>query len=321
MPPVGTVPPVLWSAALLVAGLALLTLAADRFVGSAAHVSAALGLSPVLIGALVIGLGTSAPEMLVSGLAAGRGEIDIALGNVVGSNTANLTLVLGSAALVAPIVSRVRTITREGGLMMATMAVFAVLLWDLELTRVEAFGLIAGMLAAAILLVAWSSMDARDGTMPVDEAAAVEWQGPVGREIGIGVLMLGLTLAGADLLVRGATGLAQDLGISSAFVGLVIVSVGTSLPELATALAAARRGETDLVLGNVLGSNLFNTLAVAGLAGAVGPGVAADAFRNALIFMLAAGAAAGIFSFRGPIRRWEGAILLSIFMGFVAISA
>lgn len=311
----------IWSVVFLVAGLAILTLAADRFVVSAAHVSSALGLSPILIGALVIGLGTSAPEMLVSGLAAGRGEIDIALGNVVGSNTANLTLVLGAAAMVSPIVSRLRTITREGALMMFSMAVFAVLLWNLELGRAESIGLLIGMLVAAGLLILWSRSDAREGRMPADELEAVEWKGPIGREVGLGLLMLLLTLVGADLLVRGASGMAEDLGISSAFVGLVIVSVGTSLPELATALAAARRGETDLVLGNVLGSNLFNTLAVAGLAGVVGPGMADDAFRNALIFMVAAGVAAGAFSFRSPVRRWEGAILLSIFVGFVAISA
>jgi cation:H+ antiporter len=137
----------------------------------------------------------------------------------------------------------------------------------------------------------------------------------------VGLLMLTLTLVGADLLVRGATGLADDLGISSAFVGLVIVSVGTSLPELATALAAARRGQTDLVLGNVLGSNLFNTLAVAGIAGLVGPGLADETFHIAIVFMLAAGVIAGVFGSRSPIQRWEGAILLTVFLGFVAVSA
>jgi cation:H+ antiporter len=309
------------SLAMLIIGLGLLTLAADRFVVAAARVSAALGLSAVLIGALVIGLGTSAPEMLVSGLAAGRGEIDIALGNVVGSNTANLTLVLGSTALVMPIVSRLRTIAREGALMMLAMAVFAALLWNLELSRLEAGLLMLGMVVAAGLLIWWSALDARAGRSPIPDPDAIEWQGNVRLESIIGISMLALTLLGADLLVRGAIGIADDLGISSAFVGLVIVSVGTSLPELATALAAARRGQTDLVLGNVLGSNLFNTLAVAGLAGLVGPGLADEAFHNAVIVMLIAGAAAGLFSFRSPVRRWEGAILLAIFVGFVAISA
>lgn len=305
----------------LVGGLALLTLAADRFVVSASRISASLGLSPILIGALVIGLGTSAPEMLVSGLAAGRGEIDLALGNVVGSNTANMTLVLGSTALVMPIVSRLQTIRREGALMFLSLVAFTLLLWNLELNRVEATGLLLAMLVAAVLLIMWARSDARAGRVIIAELEAIDWAGSVRREVLIGLGTLGLTLIGADLLVRGASRLADDLGISSAFVGLVIVSVGTSLPELATALAAARRGQTDLVLGNVLGSNLFNTLAVAGLAGLAGPGFADVTFRNAMGIMIGAGVLAGVFGFRSPLQRWEGAILLIVFLAFVTVSA
>ena len=122
-------------------------------------------------------------------------------------------------------------------------------------------------------------------------------------------------------MVRGASDLAEDLGVSSAFVGLVIVSIGTSLPELATALAAARRGQTDLVLGNVLGSNLFNTLAVAGIAGLVGPGVADETFHNALVVMVIAGAVAGLFAVTGrKVDRWEGAMLLVLFLAFVIVA-
>ena len=130
--------------------------------------------------------------------------------------------------------------------------------------------------------------------------------------------MLAITLIGADLLVRGATDLAAEAGISSAFVGLVIVSVGTSLPELATALAGVRRGETDLVIGNVLGSNLFNSLAVAGTAGLVGPGVLSESFRDPLVLMVVAGGLAGLFAFTGRrLSRWEGIVLLSVFLAFV----
>lgn len=313
-------PPVILSLTFLIGGLALLTLSADRFVVAASRLSKALGLSPVLIGALVVGLGTSAPEMLVSALAAGRGEIDLALGNVVGSNTANMTLVLGSTALVRPIVSRLRTIRREGLLMFGFLAVFVVLLWDLGLGRIEATGLAIGMVGVIVLLIFWARSDVRAGREPVTVYAEVEWSGSVWREGWVALGTLGLTLAGADLLVRGASSLADELGISTAFVGLVIVSVGTSLPELATALAAARRGQTDLVLGNVLGSNLFNTLAVAGIAGLVGPGSVDFAFRNAMGVMLVAGAAAGILSRTGRLERWEGAILLALFLGFVAVS-
>lgn len=304
----------------LVAGLVLLTLGADRFVVAATRLARGFGVSTVLIGALVVGFGTSAPEFLVSILAAGRGEVDLALGNVIGSNTANLTLVLGASALVAPIVSRLHTIRREGMAMLVALIGISFLLWDLGLARWEAGLLAGGMVVAAILLVWWS---------PSDRAApAVEmvpgddtWRGSLGRETMVGLGTLGLTLAGADLLVRGASTLADEAGISSAFVGLVIVSVGTSLPELATAIAAARRNETDLVLGNVVGSNLFNTLGVAGVAGLIGPGVVDETFRNALGFMIASALVAGIFVMTGRrVERWQGSVLLAVFLGFVAIA-
>ncbi|MCB2222694.1 MAG: calcium/sodium antiporter [Actinobacteria bacterium] len=302
--------------ALFVGGLIALTLAADRFVLSAARLSRALGLSPLLIGALVIGLGTSAPEMLVSALASGRGEVDIAVGNVIGSNTANLSLVLGSTALVATIVSKASTIIREGALMMVSMAIATLLLWNLQITRIEAVFLLAGMAAAAILLVRWARRDPEIIPEPRDGEVRV------GVEVLVGLGALSLTLLGAELLVRGASRMALELGISSAFVGLIIVSVGTSLPELATALAAARRQETDLVLGNLVGSNLFNTLAVLGLAGMVGPGAVSEEFRGALVYMLVVGAVAGGFVLMGrKLQRWQGAVLLALFMGFVALTA
>jgi cation:H+ antiporter len=301
---------------LLAIGLALLTLGADRFVVAAARLAGAWGLSSVLIGALVVGLGTSAPELLVSSLAAARGEVDLALGNVVGSNTANVTLVLGMAALFTPIASRLRTVRREGLAMFVAVTVMAILLWNLRLDRVEALGLTVGLVVALGLLVWWSRRDDAEGRGP--DLSAPQWHGPVGREIVVGLFTLGMTLVGADLLVRGAVRLAEEVGLSSAFVGLVIVSIGTSLPELATSIAGARRGETDLVLGNVLGSNLFNTLGVAGIAGLIHPGSVDPGFRIALGFMVVSGLAAGLFAVSGrKIVRWEGAVLLAAFAGFV----
>jgi cation:H+ antiporter len=307
---------------LFLGGLISLTLGADRFVVSAARLSRALGLSQILIGALVIGFGTSTPEMLVSGLAAGRGEIDIAVGNVVGSNTANLTLVLGSTALVAAIVSRVSTILRESFLMMAAMVAATVLLWNLHLGRWEAGGLALGMVAAAVLLVRWARRDPYLVEQTAETGTGGDEQVRIGVEVMIGLGTLALTLVGAEGMVRGAKRLAEVLDISSAFVGLVIVSVGTSLPELATALAAARRNETDLVLGNVVGSNLFNTLAVLAIAGLAGPGTVVGEFRGVMIYMLVAAAVAGVFVLSGRrVERWQGAVLLAFFMGFVALSA
>jgi len=315
----GSIGIVLLALILFLGGLIALTLAADRFVLSASRLSRALGLSPILIGALVIGLGTSAPEMLVSGFAAWRGELDIAIGNVIGSNTANLTLVLGSTALAATIASRAAAIVREGVLMLVAMAAAVLLLGNLELTRLEGAGLMLGMVASGFLLVRWARV--KPETLDVD-SDDVRDETRIGVESAIGAGALILTLVGADLLVQGASRMADELGISSAFVGLVIVSVGTSLPELATALAAARRNETDLVLGNLIGSNLFNTLAVLGLAGLVGPGRVSGEFKAATLYMLVVVVVAGWFVMSGRrLERWQGSVLLVLFMGFVALSA
>lgn len=310
----------LTSLALVVGGLAVLTLAADRFVTAAIRLSRAWGLSPVVIGALVVGFGTSAPEMMVSGLAGARGEIDIAVGNVVGSNTVNLTLVLGSAAVLTPLAARLATIRREGILMLVAMAVSAALLWDLRVQRWEAAVLAVGMVVAVALLLHWARRDAATGEAPLEVDAGDAAVRP-GIEAVVGAVALGLTLGGADLLVRGASRLAEDAGISSAFVGVVIVSLGTSLPELATALAAARRRQADLVIGNVLGSNLFNALAVMGVAGLVGPGSLAGSFRPALALMVAAAAVAGVLMATGQrLVRWEGLVLLAMFLALVVVA-
>lgn len=307
----------LWPILAFVGGLALLTAGADRFVLSSVRLSRALGVSPILIGALVIGLGTSAPELLVSGLAAARGEVDLAIGNVIGSNTANMTLVLGGAALVTPVVSRVRTLQREGLTMFLSLILVSAMTWNLWLGRVEAAILLGAMALALGLLVVWARNEPEAGGDDDDDA----WKGSTRYEVFVGLFTLGLTLLGAELLVRGASSIATGLGISAAFVGLVVVSVGTSLPELATAIAAARRGATDLIVGNVLGSNLFNSLAVAGLAGLVGPGSLDPAFRGALVVMLLVGVVAGFFVFTARrLDRWEGIVLVALFGVFVASS-
>jgi cation:H+ antiporter len=302
--------------ALFVGGLVALTVGADRFVVAAARLSRALGVSPILIGALVIGLGTSAPELMVSALSAGRGEVDIALGNVIGSNTANLTLVLGASALMLPVVTRRRTLRREGVAMLVSLGVVTALTWNLWVGRAEAAVLLGSMALAVVLLVVWARRD-QEALSEFDD----DWSGRVRSEVVVGAATLGLTLLGAELLVRGASRIATEFGVSPAFVGLVVVSVGTSLPELATVLAAARRRSTDLIVGNVLGSNIFNSLAVAGLAGLVGPGRLDPAFRGASVVMLAVGVVAGFFVFTGRrLVRWEGTVLIALFGVFVVLS-
>lgn len=301
--------------ALLIAGLALLTVGADRLVLSAARVSTRLGLSPILIGALVIGVGTSAPELLVSVVAALRGTLDLAVGNIVGSNVANLSLVVGSAAIISPVVSRVETLRREGGLMMVGTLVFAAFAWNHLLSRPEGAILLAAMGVGVWLVIRWARADRR-GAAEI-EAEVAEMEGPIRSipfEVTIGVVSIAATLAGAEMLVRGAKTLADLLSLSDGFVGLTIVAVGTSLPELATALAAARRREGDLVVGNVLGSNMFNSLLVAGSAALAGPGALVGDFRFPLVAMVVVSVLAGVFARSGQrVVRLEGVALLAAF--------
>lgn len=296
----------------VVGGLVLLTFAADRLVLAAARLSRLSGLSPVLIGAVVVGLGTSLPEMLVSGLAAAEPDgMDLALGNIVGSNVANIALVLGLSVVLSPIVGQGRILRREGGLMLIGMAMLAWSTWDGGLSLGEGVGLGLGLLVALALLVVWSRQDGAD--IDLDEIGRTEDIRP-GTEVLFGVGSLGVTLLGAQLLVTGAEEVALQLGVSEALIGLTLVAVGTSLPELATALAAARRGENDLVLGNVLGSNLFNALGVGGVAGIVGNGTFTADFRPSLIAMMAIALLAGLLAVIGNrLDRWQGAVLIACY--------
>ncbi|MEM6291427.1 MAG: calcium/sodium antiporter [Myxococcota bacterium] len=308
-------------AGMLIVGLVLLATAADRFVVAAARLSKLWGVSPILIGALVVGMGTSSPELLVSVLAALGGEVDLAVGNAVGSNVANVTLVLGATAVLTPLAGNLRVLRREGILMFVAVSAFAATLYDFELTRVEGVGLLGFMVVAAYLVVRWARADQADGLAmsdpDVDDATDISWP----REVGMGLFSLALTLTGAELLVTGGVDLASQMGVDSAFVGLTLVAVGTSLPELATSIAGVRRGEHDMVIGNVVGSNLFNALAVAGVAGSLSPGSIDDSFRLASMVMVGCAALAGILAFTGrELVRWEGALLLCGFGGFVYLS-
>ena len=309
---------------LVVGGLFLLSVGADRFVLAAARLSRVWGMSPILIGALVVGMGTSAPEFLVSVVAAAGGGLDLAVGNIIGSNVANLSLVLGATAMVAPISGQIPTLRREGVLMLVAVGLFAGLAWDQSLTTTDGILLLVGMVAAAALLIRWARRDAgRSGTMSsgLDEMTYDQGRPNARLELIVGTAALAATLVGAELLVRGAKGVAEELGLSEGFVGLTLVALGTSLPELATALAAARRREHDLVVGNLLGSNLFNSLAVAGGAAVLGGNVLASSFSSGLIFMLAIAAFAGILTTTGNrLVRWEGFGLLAVYAAFVITS-
>ncbi len=302
----------------------LLTAGADRFVLAAARLSRAWGLSPILIGALVLGMGTSAPEFLVSVVAAAGGGLDLALGNVVGSNVANLSLVLGATALVAPVTDHIRTLRREGLLMLAAVALLTGLAWNGALTTVDGIILLVTMAGAAALLVRWARRDAEGtGAVTAELDAMTHGSGHtnIRFELIVGIVALAATLGGAEMLVRGSQAIATRLELSEGLIGLTLVALGTSLPELATGIAAARRREHDLVVGNLLGSNLFNSLAVAGGAAVVGGGALAIDFRTGMLFMLGIAAFAGILTATGnKLVRWEGFVLLVVYATFVATS-
>jgi cation:H+ antiporter len=301
----------------LAAGLALLTYASDQFVVGAARIATSLRLSAVVIGAVVIGVGTSAPELLVSVLAAAQGSLDIAVGNIVGSNVANLTLVLGVAAILTPIAVHGGVLRRE-----APISLGAVLLLGVLLQR--GFGTIEGIvllvaLGVALLLVLRS---ARGGD-PDLEAEVVEFltEGPPARRREALRTALGLlgTLGAAQLLVVSAVTIAREAGLAEGFVGLTVVAIGTSLPELATSIQAARKHETDLIVGNLLGSNLFNSTAVAGAVAIAGPGTIQDPKLTGLAVALMVGTSALatlLMVTERTVVRWEGVVLL---VGYVAV--
>ncbi|GBE23951.1 inner membrane protein YrbG [bacterium BMS3Bbin02] len=303
------------------AGLVLLILAADRLVVAAVRLSKALGVSAVLIGALVVGLGTSLPELLVSSLLAREGKLDEAVANVVGSNTANVTLVLGLAALLTVISSERRILYREGILMVVAVSGYALTLSDGRVEAWEGGALLFGLLIALYLMVTWSLKDAdaaNEAIVEVEEMLGNDTS--TQREVITGIVAIVVTVGAAQLLLTGATTIGTEVGLSATVLG-VMLGVGTSLPEMATALAAARRKQADLVIGNVLGSNIFNSLAVGGVAALVGQGVLTEVDGPLLIVMVGTAIVAGLFARSGGrVVRFEGALLMFAFVGFFVLT-
>jgi len=300
---------VLLAVIFLVVGIVLLTIAADHFVEGAVSLADVFDISPVVVGALVIGFGTSLPEMLVSGVAAVQGDADLGVGNVIGSNVANLSLVLGLAALVAVITIDSITARRELPLCVASVLLFALLVqggfefWE---------GMI--LLVALVATLAWLLSHAHDHD---EESPAVDHDGtPVSSAVRTVLGLIG-TVGGAWLLVEGGTSLADELGLTGGFVGLTLVAIGTSLPEMVTAVVAARKGETDLIIGNLLGSNIFNSLAVGAVLGLLGPGPLTDNTLAGLatFIMIAVVLVAAVFLYTGgKVVRWQAAALLVIYL-------
>ena len=307
----------------ILGGFAVLVWGAERFVHGAAATAKNLGVSTLVIGLTIVGFGTSAPEILVSVMAALNGNPGIAVGNAIGSNITNIGLVLGSTALIFPLLVSSRLLKREFPILLATMGLGLFLLWDNELSRLDG----AILVGTLVLLTLWL---VRLGmTQPSSEPLSIE----VEKEIPVmslphailwTVLGLALLLISSRILVDGAVTLATLYGVSDMVIGLTIIAIGTSLPELAASLMSAFKKEPDMAIGNVIGSNMFNLLAVLGIPGLLSPiTLEAHAISRDYSAMLGLTVLFFIFAygFRGPgrINRLEGGILLTGYIAYMVV--
>ncbi|MGR2737189.1 calcium/sodium antiporter [Billgrantia sp. Q4P2] len=306
----------------VVAGLVLLVWSAERFVDGAAATSRRLGVSPLLVGMLVIGFGTSAPELMVSSLAASQGNPGLALGNGYGSNIANIGLILGLMAVIAPLAVHSSVIRRELPILVAVTFLSALLMWGGLIGRLEG-SLLLVLLAAMIGFSIWHAR--RSGPDPLGDETEESLQAhPMSLRSGVIWTLVGLILlvVSSRVLVWGAVEIAVGFGVSDLIIGLTVVAVGTSLPELASSFSALRKGEHDLVVGNVVGSNLFNTLGVVGLAAVIHPiEVGAEVLLRDWSLMTVMTLLMTVFAIGwkgrpGRINRLEGAMLLTLFIGY-----
>ncbi|MBU0901557.1 MULTISPECIES: calcium/sodium antiporter [Pseudomonas] len=309
----------------LIAGLVLLVAGAEVLVRGAAKLAAQFGIPPLIIGLTVVAFGTSAPETAVSVQAAFNSSGDLAIGNVIGSNIANVLLILGLTAVVAPLIVSRQLIRLDVPIMIGASLVVYALAWDGSLSRLDGALLFAGVLAYTGFLIISSRRD--KSAVAEDDEFAKEFgldepAKPYAWAINLGLIIAGLVLlvTGSNFLVESAVTMARALGISELVIGLTVVAIGTSLPELATSIMAAIKGERDIAVGNIVGSNIFNLLCVLGLASMVSPqaiNVAANALAFDFPVMIAVAVACLPIFFAGyRINRWEGLLFLAYYVAY-----
>lgn len=306
----------------VIGGLALLVWSADRFIDGAAATARFAGMPPLLIGMVIIGFGTSAPEMVVSAFASLQGNPNLALGNGYGSNIANIALILGLTALLSPIAVHSQILRKELPLLTVFTLLAGYQLLDGQITRMEA----GVLLIVFFAMMGWSVMQGirqRGDTLGSDMEHELESEPAMTLGKAVFWLLLGLVLliVSSRVLVWGAVDIASALGVSDLVIGLTVVAIGTSLPELASSIIAVRKNEHDLALGNVIGSNMFNTLAVVGIAGSIHPMTFSPevltrdwvvmAGLTLSLFILGYG-----FKGKGRINRLEGSLLLGVFVAY-----
>ena len=314
--------PLLVAIFFVIVGLVLLIWSADRFVYGASSIARNSGISPMVIGLTIVAMGSSAPEMLVSATAAWQGKLDTSVGNAVGSNITNILLVIGAAALLKPIAVSSLTLRREFPLLLVCTLFGYYLLSDHLLTRIEGIVLLVAFFSFLALLVYWgkhatpddpliAEINADVPTVHISTVKAIVWAAA-------GLILL---LASSQLLVHGAVTIARYAGLSDLVIGLTIIAIGTSLPELAASIIGILKGEDDLALGNIIGSNIFNILAVLGLGAIIGPDmIDPNAGGRDSYVMIGATVLMLLMSVRltrmQRINRIEGAILLAAFVGY-----
>jgi cation:H+ antiporter len=303
----------------LIGGFILLVWGADRLIAGASAVARNLGVSPLIIGLTIVALGTSAPELVVSAVAAVRGNEELAVGNAIGSNIANIGLILGVTALVYPLRIESETLKREYPLLMFVMVASFILASDLMLSRTEGWLMVVGLVGIIGWMVGLGLRKGPEDPLALEFEAEIPSDMPMKTAwmwVATGCIVLPLS---SSFLVDGAITVARALDVSDAVIGLTIVALGTSLPELAASVTSALRREDDLAIGNIIGSNMFNILGVLGVAATITP-VAVQPIMlrqdfpvmfvfTVMLFFMA-------YGFRGPgrIRRRSGALLLSMYL-------
>lgn len=310
----------------LIAGLVLLVMGAEVLVRGAARLAAQFGISPLVIGLTVVAFGTSAPETAVSVQSAWAGQGDLAIGNVLGSNIANVLLILGTTAVVAPLIVSRQLIRLDVPLMIGASLLTFGLSLDGQLSRWDGLILFTCVVSYTLFLVVSSRRENQSGANDEFEQEFGLEEAPTAksgwRNAGLVVAGLVLLVLGSDFLVSGATALARALGLSELVIGLTVVAIGTSLPELATSVMAALRGERDIAVGNIVGSNMFNLLCVLGLASLASPApIQVSSAALAFDFPVMIGVAVAclpIFFVGYRINRWEGLLFLGYYVAYTA---
>jgi len=307
---------------MLAAGLLLLIGGAELLVRGASRLALTFGVSPLVVGLTVVAFGTSSPEVAVSVQSALQGQAEIAVGNVIGSNIFNVLLILGISALIVPLIVNQQLIRQEVPIMVGTSLLLPALAWDGGLSRIDGLILTGclGIYTAFLIIQSRRANRTPPALAPAAGDAHRGWHAKLAAQFGLIVAGLALLVLGANSLVAAAVAIAKALGVSEMVVGLTIVAAGTSLPEVATSLVAAIRGQRDIAVGNVVGSNIFNILGVLGLSAVVAPGgliVAPAMMAFDIPIMTAAAIACLPLFFTGNlIARWEGGLFAVLYVAY-----